>query len=266
MKFTNLLTGVSIVALTAALAVAPVGFGNSHAVFGVGAQTALAAGNGNGNGKGHDDDEVRGRDRADEMLAERDNRGRGNDDAVDNRGRGRADEVRAVVDNEGRGKVTVTTTAPGTGTTTGTVTAATDDGFRNHGEKVSLFVRIAHALGFGGNVGALQANFGTAPDGAGKPGNGPTDWAAVNLDVNKDGVVNQTDLTVATLLLPVITPPPTATPPPTTTPPVVTNPPPATPTDPATPPTTTPPPVATLPPPTTTDPAPTPPAPATPAG
>ena len=74
--------------------------------------------------------------------------------------------------------------------------AAEDGTYRNHGEKVSLFVKIAHALGFGGNTGAQQANFGT------KPGD-------VNLDVNKDGVIDDADRLAALNPPPVVTPPTT---------------------------------------------------------
>jgi hypothetical protein len=38
---------------------------------------------------------------------------------------------------------------------------AFNDGFRNHGQRVSTMVGIAKALGYPGSVGAMQANFGT---------------------------------------------------------------------------------------------------------
>ena len=38
---------------------------------------------------------------------------------------------------------------------------AFDDGFRNHGQRVSTMVGIAKALGYDARVGAMQANFGT---------------------------------------------------------------------------------------------------------
>ena len=103
-----------------------------------------------------------------------------------------------------------------------------DDGFRNHGERVSTMVELARELGYGAHVGALQANFGTpyengiaalqdelaAAEAAGdqaeverleaeltaaiadaKPGVGPDDgWATADLDVNDDGVVDARDL------------------------------------------------------------------------
>ena len=102
--------------------------------------------------------------------------------------------------------------------------------FRNHGQRVSTFVALAKELGFGASVGAMQANFGTPfenglvatdpdtgeflrdPDtgdfiidateaeiAAVKPGNGPkTRWETeTDLDVNKDGIVDRTDLDLA---------------------------------------------------------------------
>ncbi|MDH3660648.1 MAG: hypothetical protein OEU92_11600 [Alphaproteobacteria bacterium] len=107
-----------------------------------------------------------------------------------------------------------------------------DDGFRNHGERVRTMVELAKRLGHTGSVGALQANFGTPqengvadiqaeleaaraaagedPEAAArveelevaladalagaKPGNASTDWAEANLDVNGDGAVNAADL------------------------------------------------------------------------
>ena len=80
----------------------------------------------------------------------------------------------------------------------------TNDGFRNHGERVRTYVAIAKALGEGAYVGALQANFGPVtattpppanprPPGARPPG----DWATVNLDVNKDGIIDARDLLAA---------------------------------------------------------------------
>lgn len=111
---------------------------------------------------------------------------------------------------------------------------ASTDGFRNHGDRVRTMVELAKRLGYGSRVGALQANFGTpqengitelqaqleeartaAAAGApgaeqrvdelsaalaaaiadAKPGNGPDDdWATADLDVNGDGVVDQSDL------------------------------------------------------------------------
>ena len=106
------------------------------------------------------------------------------------------------------------------------------DGFKNHGQRVRTMVELAKRLGYGARVGALQANFGTPhetgvaelqaeleaaraeaetnPDAAAKvteleaalalamnakPGNGPgDDWAAADLDVNQDGVVDRQDL------------------------------------------------------------------------
>ena len=34
-----------------------------------------------------------------------------------------------------------------------------DDGFKNHGQRVSTFVKLAKALGYSASVGAMQANF-----------------------------------------------------------------------------------------------------------
>lgn len=106
------------------------------------------------------------------------------------------------------------------------------DGFKNQGQRVRTMVELAKRLGYSASVGALQANFGTPqetgiaelqaslaaaredaltnPDAAGKvaeleaalaeamrakPGNGPNDdWATVDLDVNRDGSVDQQDL------------------------------------------------------------------------
>lgn len=106
------------------------------------------------------------------------------------------------------------------------------DGFKNHGQRVRTMVELAKRLGYSASVGALQANFGTPqeagvaelqaslaaareealtnPDAAGKvaeleaalaeamrakPGNGLNDdWATVDLDVNRDGLVDQQDL------------------------------------------------------------------------
>ncbi len=59
-------------------------------------------------------------------------------------------------------------------------------------------------LGFGGNVGAQQANFGTPEQ---KPGKGDDAWGAVNLDVNKDGVINDADLAAANMPTPAPIPP-----------------------------------------------------------
>ena len=106
--------------------------------------------------------------------------------------------------------------------------SARNDGFRNHGERVSTMVELAKQLGYGARVGALQANFGTPyengiaalqaeladAEAAGdeaeverleaelaeaienaKPGVGPDDsWATADLDVNDDDVVDQRDL------------------------------------------------------------------------
>ena len=112
--------------------------------------------------------------------------------------------------------------------------AVSDAGFRNHGERVRTMVELAKQLGYGGKVGALQANFGTpyengiaqieadleaaradlaagddqaagrvaeleaqldAAVAAAKPGNGANhDWARADLDVNGDGLVDRSDL------------------------------------------------------------------------
>ena len=105
-----------------------------------------------------------------------------------------------------------------------------EQGFRNHGDRVSTFVTLAKELGFNASVGAMQANFGTPfenglvatdpatgeflkdPDtgefiihatdaeiAAVKPGNGPrTGWETeTDLDVNMDGVVDDADLDAA---------------------------------------------------------------------
>lgn len=102
-----------------------------------------------------------------------------------------------------------------------------EQGFRNHGDRVSTFVTLAKELGFNASVGAMQANFGTPfenglvatdpttgeflkdPDtgefvidatpaeiAAVKPGNGPrTGWETeTDLDVNIDGLVDDADL------------------------------------------------------------------------
>jgi hypothetical protein len=105
--------------------------------------------------------------------------------------------------------------------------------FRNHGARVSTLVGLAKELGYGANVGAMQANFGT-PQETGiralqeriadlkadpladphlidaleaeladkiqhvKPGAGPTgDWETANLDVDGNGVVDDRDLDLA---------------------------------------------------------------------
>jgi len=106
--------------------------------------------------------------------------------------------------------------------------AARTAGFRNHGERVRTMVELSKRLGYGAQVGALQANFGTPQENniaalqdqlaeaqaAGdqaeverlegelaeaienaKPGKGPEDsWATADLDVNDDGVVDTRDL------------------------------------------------------------------------
>jgi hypothetical protein len=111
---------------------------------------------------------------------------------------------------------------------------ASTDGFRNHGERVRTMVELAKRLGYGSRVGSLQANFGTPQENGitalqaqleeaqiavaaggpeaeqrvddlsaaladaiadAKPGNSPDDdWATADLDVNGDGVVDQSDL------------------------------------------------------------------------
>lgn len=107
------------------------------------------------------------------------------------------------------------------------------EGFKTHGQRVRTMVEIAKRLGHDARVGALQGNFGTplengitelqaeldaanaaldtdpeaaarveeieaelaAAIAAARPRNGPSgDWAAVDLDVNADGVVDQRDL------------------------------------------------------------------------
>lgn len=59
-----------------------------------------------------------------------------------------------------------------------------DDGFRNHGERVSTMVELSKQLGYGAHVGALQANFGTPQE------NGITDLeadlAAARADLEDD--------------------------------------------------------------------------------
>jgi hypothetical protein len=112
--------------------------------------------------------------------------------------------------------------------------AISDGGFKNHGERVQTMVELAKRLGYGARVGALQANFGTpyengiarleadlaaaradaaagdeqaaarvgeleaqleAAVAAAKPGKSANhDWARADLDVNRDGVVDQRDL------------------------------------------------------------------------
>ena len=99
-----------------------------------------------------------------------------------------------------------------------------DDGFDNHGQRVSTMVHLANELGFSSSVGAMQANFlpadwydlqaqWRAADGDAQiifeaeitdslntlPGGGPLDeeWATVNLDVDGDGVITEADLLAA---------------------------------------------------------------------
>ncbi len=105
-----------------------------------------------------------------------------------------------------------------------------DDGFNNHGQRVSAMVHLAKELGYSPSVGAMQANFLPAEwykwqavlddplatdlqkdeaiaalallaaelDGW-KPGAGPQEdeWATINLDVDGDGVITQADLDAA---------------------------------------------------------------------
>lgn len=96
-----------------------------------------------------------------------------------------------------------------------------DEGFRNHGDRVSTFVALAKAQGLNPGIGAMQANFGTPfendlvvfdPDSgtyvttadaeeiaAVKPGNGPkSGWETESgLDVDLDGDVDRDDLELA---------------------------------------------------------------------
>lgn len=149
---------------------------------------------GRGGDDGADDDD-RGRDRGDDDADDDDigddrGRGRGADDGPgDVRGREpEADRGRGIEPGDDRGG---DRNRP----------AFADTNFETQGERVRTFVAIATALGLDPNVGAQQANLGTPlervvppdvrlPDGA---------WRTANLDVNRDGTVNQLDLTAARL-------------------------------------------------------------------
>ena len=105
-----------------------------------------------------------------------------------------------------------------------------DDGFDNHGQRVSTMVHLAKELGHSGSVGAMQANFLPAdwydlqaqwreaetadkpaiegqivalldemPVEDWRPGEGPEgdEWASVNLDVDGDGMITAEDLELA---------------------------------------------------------------------
>ena len=98
--------------------------------------------------------------------------------------------------------------------------AEVDDGFANHGERISTYVALAKALGFPPSVGALQANFpdtvvtgDTPEDDAAVVGDGvvagdgavvedegdgiAADWTTLNLDVYGDGIITLADLEAA---------------------------------------------------------------------
>jgi hypothetical protein len=106
--------------------------------------------------------------------------------------------------------------------------ASSPAGFKNHGERTRTMVELAKRLGYGAQVGAHQANFGTPFENGiadlqaqladaraagnqaeverlegelaqaienAKPGKGPNDsWATADLDVNDDGAVDNRDL------------------------------------------------------------------------
>jgi hypothetical protein len=106
--------------------------------------------------------------------------------------------------------------------------ASSPAGFKNHGERTRTMVELAKRLGYGAQVGAHQANFGTPFENGiadlqaqladaraagnqaeverlegelaeaienAKPGKGPHDsWATADLDVNDDGAVDSRDL------------------------------------------------------------------------
>jgi hypothetical protein len=175
------------------------------------ANAAYAQGRGNdgddNRGRGNDEDRGRGNE---ERGGGNDNRGGGN--ANDNRGPGAnagpgnndpkfaaAEERVRDAANQGRRGRDLTNDDIDALIAGGWGNRALDDGFRNHGERVRTYVAIAKALGEGAYVGALQANFGPVTATQPLPTNPrpPGDWATINLDVNKDGVIDGRDLLAA---------------------------------------------------------------------
>lgn len=167
-----LLRSTTALVLGAAVAVGPLDLA-AGAILGLAHQATSAQGRGNDSDDG---DRGRGRDR--DVSDRNDNRGGGGEDRQADRR-----EERQVDRREDR---------PGVGN------ADFRDDFDNHGERVRVFVAIAQELGLDANVGAPQANFGTPHERGVKPGQGPqSDWQTVDLDVNRDGRVNQIDLAAA---------------------------------------------------------------------